>query len=263
MEKKLTVGSCFSGIGGIELGLEWTGGFETKWQIEKDDYATTILKEHWPNVKCFQDITSVDPGELDRVDIVCGGYPCQPFSIAGQQRGTEDKRHLWPYLFRIIRHLRPSYALLENVPNHLRVGFGEVLADLASIGFDAQWDCIPAAAVGADHLRDRVFLLAYPTSKRRRVFRPLPPYSDNEVWPFENQWGKKRNPRHSTLVGLRMDSLRRASQSGIQPMANGIPERMGDQLRCLGNAVVPQVAQKVGEMILESMRGADGEAVHL
>ena len=247
--RKLTVGSCFSGIGGLELGLEWTGGFETKWQIEIDPYATKVLEKHWPKVRRYGDIATVGGGELERVDLICGGYPCQPFSIAGRRRGQADSRHLWPEMFRLIRDLRPRFALLENVPNHLRLGFDQVLGDLAEIGFDAEWDCIPAAVVGADHLRDRIFVLAYPPSERGGIFRCVETSSDHPFGPLQNQWGEKRNPRNCTLVGLRMDSLRRAAESGVLPMAHGIPNR-SHRLRCIGNSVVPQVAQAIGEMIL-------------
>lgn len=250
MPRKLTVGSCFSGIGGLELGLEWTGGFETKWQIEYDPFASKVLEKHWRNVPRFQDIKEIDAGSLEPVDLVCGGYPCQPFSIAGRRRGEKDPRHLWPEMFRIIRHLRPRYALLENVPNHLSLGFDGVLGDLAEIGFDAEWDCIPAAAVGADHLRDRIFVLAYPASERGGIFRCLAPTTDHPFGPLQNSWGEKRNPRDCTLVGLRTDSLRRAFESGIFPMAHGVPNR-SHRLRCIGNSVVPQVAQALGEMILK------------
>lgn len=167
----LTVGSCFSGIGGLELGLEWTGGFKTKWQIENDPYATAVLKKHWPDVKRYGDITTISPAQLERVDVICGGYPCQPFSYAGRRAGETDARHLWPYMHEIIRELRPRFVLLENVPGHLSMGFGRVLGDLAECGYDAEWQVLSAAGVGAPHLRRRVFIMAYDTSKRRRSRR--------------------------------------------------------------------------------------------
>jgi DNA (cytosine-5)-methyltransferase 1 len=157
----LTVGSLFSGIGGIDLGLE-RAGMRVVWQSEVDPYCCRVLAKHWPDVPNLGDVKLIDWEQVERVDLICGGYPCQPFSVAGRQRGDEDSRHLWPWMLDAIRVLRPRYALLENVPGHLALGFGRVLGDLAEVGYDATWDCIPAAAVGAPHLRDRVFVVAYP-----------------------------------------------------------------------------------------------------
>ena len=161
----ISIGSCFSGIGGIEKGLEDTGGFKTKWQIEIDEYATKVLEKHWPNVKRYRDIRDVVRPE--RVDIITGGYPCQPFSVAGQRKGEQDERHLWPELLRLIRMLRPKYALLENVPGHLSMGFGRVIGDLAESGYDAEWQVLSARQFGANHLRRRIFIVAYPTCERK------------------------------------------------------------------------------------------------
>lgn len=156
--KHLTFGSLFSGIGGIDLGLE-RAGIECRWQVEIEPYCIRVLEKHWPAVKRHGDITKIEGSELERVDIICGGYPCQPFSQAGQRKGSADARHLWPEFARIIRLLRPRYVLLENVPGHLSLGFGDVLGDLAGLGFDAEWTCIRAADVGASHLRKRVFVI--------------------------------------------------------------------------------------------------------
>jgi DNA-cytosine methyltransferase len=159
----LTVGSLFSGIGGMDLGLE-RAGHKVIWQSEIDPYACKVLKKHWPNVSNLGDITKIDWSKVEPVDIICGGYPCQPFSHAGKRNGTADARHLWPAMHNAICQLRPRYALMENVRGHLSMGFGDVLADLAEIGYDAEWQVIPAAAVGALHKRDRVFIVAYPNS---------------------------------------------------------------------------------------------------
>ena len=161
--KHLTFGSLFSGIGAIDLGLE-RAGIECRWQVEIEPYCIRVLEKHWPAVKRHGDITKIEGSELERVDIICGGYPCQPFSQAGQRKGSEDARHLWPEFARIIRLLRPRYVLLENVPGHLSLGFGDVLGDLAGLGFDAEWTCVRAADVGASHLRKRVFVVAYRNS---------------------------------------------------------------------------------------------------
>jgi len=164
----LTVGSLFSGIGGMDLGLE-RAGHKVIWQSEIDPYCNKVLKKHWPDVPNLGDITTIDWGKVERPDIICGGYPCQPFSTAGKRNGTADPRHLWPAMHNAICLLRPRYAIMENVRGHLSLGFGNVLADLAEIGYDAEWQVIPAAAVGAPHKRDRVFIVAYPDNARGRT----------------------------------------------------------------------------------------------
>lgn len=234
---KLTVGSCFSGIGGLELGLEWTGGFETKWQIEKEDYAAETLKIYFPGIELHRDIRTIDPARLKPADIICGGYPCQPFSYAGQRKGAEDERNLWPEMFRTICFLRPRYALLENVPGHLSKGFLDVLADLASIGFDAEWTTLSSCSVGAPHPRERLFAVAYTESKRVGQRRS----SDGRTPPrIPMLKGESRFVRTATWTEVLPELCR---------MDDGIPYRI-HRGRCLGNAVDPQVAQKVGEMIL-------------
>lgn len=155
----LSVGSLFSGIGGIDLGLEWAG-MEIRWQAETDWYASQVLTKHWPNIPNLGDVKLINWKEVERVDLLAGGYPCTPFSVAGKRKGKEDRRHLWPYYLEAIRELRPKYALLENVPGHLSKGFGTVLGDLAETGYDVQWDRISAADVGAPHRRERVFAIA-------------------------------------------------------------------------------------------------------
>ncbi|WP_371827141.1 DNA cytosine methyltransferase [Deinococcus sp. QL22] len=162
-------GSLFAGIGGLDLGLEWAG-MTCAWQVEINDYAGRVLKKHWPAVPLHKDVRDVGGHNLDPVDLICGGFPCQPHSFAGSRKADEDDRDLWEEFARIIRELGPRWVLAENVPGLLssrfagqRGGFfGKVLADLAEIGYDAEWDCIPASALGAHHQRDRVFVIAYP-----------------------------------------------------------------------------------------------------
>jgi len=166
----LTFGSLFTGIGGIDLGLE-RAGMQCRWQSEIDPYASRVLAKHWPDIPNLGDVTKIDWRNVERTDVVAGGYPCQPFSVAGRRDGDDDSRHLWPYFRNAICVLRPRYALLENVSGHLSLGFGHVLADLAALGYDCRWDCIPAASVGAPHLRDRVFVIARDTRTEQR--RPM------------------------------------------------------------------------------------------
>jgi DNA (cytosine-5)-methyltransferase 1 len=159
----MTLGSLFSGIGGLDLGLE-RAGLEIKWQVERDPYCRKVLAKHWPDVPCYEDVTTLTGEELEPVDVICGGFPCQPVSVAGTQKGTDDERWLWPEFNRLLRILRPRYAILENVPGLFTVQhgkiFGAILRDLHEGGYDAEWDCLSAADVGAPHLRKRVFIIA-------------------------------------------------------------------------------------------------------
>ena len=160
----LTVGSLFSGIGGIDLGLE-RAGMTVKWHSEIDPYACRVLKKHWPDVPNLGNIKEIDWAKVEPVDVIAGGYPCQPFSTAGKRQGDKDERHLWPYFLRAISELRPRFALLENVRGHLSMGFDRVLGDLAEIGYDAEWQIVSAASVGAPHRRDRIICVAYPSEQ--------------------------------------------------------------------------------------------------
>jgi len=157
-----TFGSLFAGIGGIDLGLE-RAGWACRWQVEIDPFCNRVLAKHWPDVPRYGDIRAIDWSGVERVDLLAGGFPCQPVSVAGKQLAQADERWLWPEFARAIRELRPRLVLVENVPGLLGAhgGFGDVLGDLAALGYDAEWDCIPAAAVGAPHLRYRVYVVAY------------------------------------------------------------------------------------------------------
>ena len=163
----MTYGSLCAGIGGIDLGLD-RAGFTCRWQVEIDEYCRKVLARHWPKVPKHGDIKQLTGAELEPVDLIAGGYPCQPFSQAGKRAGTQDPRHLWPEFARLIWILRPRYVLLENVAGHLSLGFGDVLGDLARLGYDAEWLCLRASDFGASHLRKRVFIVAYAASDQRR-----------------------------------------------------------------------------------------------
>ena len=163
----LTVGSLFSGIGGLDLGLE-RAGMKVIWQSEIDDYACKVLKKHWPEVPNHGDIKQIDWRAVEPVDVICGGYPCQPFSTAGKRKGTDDPRHLWPWVRTAIGELRPRYAILENVRGHLSLGGVQVIRELAEIGYDAEWRVVSAAGMGAPHRRERIIIVAYPFNKRQQ-----------------------------------------------------------------------------------------------
>lgn len=160
----MRVGSLFSGIGGLDLGLE-RAGMEIAWQVESDPFCQDVLQRHWPGVRKFGDIREIGAHELDPVDLVCGGFPCQPVSCAGRRKGAEDKRWLWPEFHTIICRLEPRWVLAENVPGLLSANngrlFGGILKDLAASRYDATWQVLSAAAFGAPHLRRRLFLVAY------------------------------------------------------------------------------------------------------
>ena len=155
----MRTGHLFAGIDGIGLGLE-PHGFETAWFSEYEAAPSRVLAHHYPGVPNHGDITAIDWSKVEPVDVLTGGYPCQPFSYAGSRGGDNDARHLWPFYRDAIRHLRPRLALLENVPGHRSLGFGRVLGDLAEAGYDCWWTSLRASDVGAAHRRERVFIVA-------------------------------------------------------------------------------------------------------
>lgn len=165
---KLLVGSLFTGIGGIDLGLE-RAGFTISWQVEKDDYCRNVLRLRWPSVPCHADITAIDWEFIPRVDLVCGGFPCQPFSFCGKRGGAADDRYLWPEVVRCLAALRPTWFFGENVPGLISLGLDQVCADLEGLGYAVWPVCVPACAVDAPHIRQRIWILAYTTSDLRRA----------------------------------------------------------------------------------------------
>jgi DNA (cytosine-5)-methyltransferase 1 len=276
----LTVGSLFSGIGGMDLGLE-RAGLKVIWQSEIDPYCCKVLKKHWPEVPNHGDIRTIEWERIKRPDVICGGYPCQPFSAAGKRRGEQDPRHLWPLMLDAIRHFRPRYAVMENVRGHLSLGFGTVLGDLANLGFNAEWQVLPASAFGAPHRRDRLFIVAYPDDTRngtpeRNLERQIPTSSGERQHAFnefggrgailadtESKQGNGGRNGHvfgSSATNWLQGSVGRKSGNEwksnweIEPdvgrVANGISHRV-DRLKGLGNAVVPQIAEFLGHLIIQ------------
>ena len=166
MRPALTIGSLFSGIGGLELGVEHATGGRVLWQVERDAWCREILAKHWPAAVRYDDVCTVNGG-LPRVDIICGGFPCQDVSVAGKRAGFSGARSsLWREYRRIVADVRPRFVFVENVAGLLTAddghAFAEVLGDLAALGFDAEWDLFRASDVGAPHRRERIFLLAHP-----------------------------------------------------------------------------------------------------
>ena len=155
----------FSGIGGFSLGLEATGGFETVAFCDVEEFPRKVLQKHWPGVKQYKDIKELTYEKLkadgiDTIDIITGGYPCQPFSVAGRKKGEEDPRHLWPEYFRLVKECRPTWVIGENVAGHIKLGLDTVLKDLESEGYSARTFSISASSIGANHKRERVWIVA-------------------------------------------------------------------------------------------------------
>ena len=156
----MRIGSLFSGFGGLDLAVRRLfQGSHVAWHCEYDEAPSKILAHHWPTVPNYHDVTQIDWDSLPPIEILTGGYPCQPFSASGLRLGENDERHLWPYVREAIRHLRPRYTLLENVAGHRSLGFDRVLGDLAEDGLDVRWTSLRASDIGAPHHRERLFIL--------------------------------------------------------------------------------------------------------
>lgn len=225
--------SLFAGIGGIDLGLE-RAGMQCVAQVEIDDYATRVLAKHWPDVPRFRDVREVGGYNLPQADVLAGGFPCQDISDAGKRAGLAGARSgLWWEFHRLIEEVQPSYVIAENVAALRYRELDTVLRSLAEIGYDAEWQTLSAAACGAPHRRERIFLVAYATSQRRTtcVFRPVL-HLPSQPALYSRTWN-----------GHRVD------QPAIIRVVDGIPRQL-DRLRGLGNAVVPQVAELVGRAVV-------------
>ena len=264
----LTVGSLFSGIGGLDLGLE-RAGMEVIWQSEIDPYACRVLKKHWPKVVNHGNIKEINWATVERPDVICGGYPCQPFSQAGKRRGETDERHLWPWVREAISNLRPKYAILENVRGHVSMGGMSVIGNLTDLGYDAEWRLISASSVGAPHRRDRIIIVAYPAQLFRDDFtnnarsglerEKVSQLRDGDRTPnMANANGFGRLDKQTTIFPTegRISAFCEPSDRGwwlsepdVGRVVNGVPARV-DRLRGLGNAVVPQVAETIGRLVM-------------
>ncbi len=163
-----------SGIGGFSLGLESTGGFDTVAFCEFDDFCRKVLNKHWPDVPIYKDLKEIG-NEPERIiqdfDLICGGIPCQPFSVAGKKKGKEDDRHLWPYMYEIIKHKKPTWVIVENVGGFVNVALDDVCLDLEAQGYATQSFIIPACSVEAPHRRDRIWILGKNLENPGRALR--------------------------------------------------------------------------------------------
>ena len=246
---KLQVLDLFSGIGGFSLGLERTGGFETVAFCEIEDFPRRVLAKHWPQVPCYDDVRTLTAERLRAdgiagIDVITGGFPCQDLSLVGKQRGmgAGTRSGLWSEIVRLAGELRPRNIIVENVTNLLagptsQPGgwFGRVLGDLAELGYDAEWEVIPAAAVGAPHLRERIWLVAY---------RDEGAIGSGRVTGLQDGQGHDW-PRLVFASGSRSD--------------HGVPHWV-DRVGACGNAVVPQIPELIGRAILDSLETASSRA---
>ena len=198
----------FSGIGGFSLGLEATGGFETMAFCDIEEYPRQVLQKHWPHVKQYEDIKELNYERLkadgiNSIDIITGGYPCQPFSVAGRKKGEEDPRHLWPEYFRLVKELRPTWVIGENVSGHIKLGLDTVITDLESEDYAVRPFSISASSIGANHQRERVWIVGY--SEHNGSLTNKVKRSNNE----NDAGGKKRED--STLQSERTGGSRNGS----------------------------------------------------
>jgi len=283
----ITIGSLFSGIGGLELGLEWAGLGPVKWQVEREEFCRAVLAKHWPAAARYEDVCSIGAKQLEPVDLICGGFPCQDISNAGKQAGiTGERSGLWREYARIVRELRPRFVVVENVAALTVRGLDTVLGDLATLGYDAWWDCLRASDVGAPHRRERVFVVAHARGqlRQRRQTSESRGFSSREAGLLGTDGAdaladpdgqRKQQPGEHVSNQRRRarDHSRRLSQSSMGRIAHGIPRgldghwpagrgetqypwepprtapkipRRRDRLKALGNAVVPQCAYVIG-----------------
>lgn len=162
----MKIGSLCSGYGGLDMGMKSVLGGEVAWVSEFDKHVSKIIEHNDPEIENYGDLTKIDWQEMEPVDVMTAGYPCQPFSNVGKRKGTDDPRHIWPFIRNGIDTIRPKLVLLENVAGHLTLGFDSVLGSLSEIGYDARWHCLRASEIGAPHNRLRLFIVAYPKGSR-------------------------------------------------------------------------------------------------
>jgi DNA (cytosine-5)-methyltransferase 1 len=270
-----------SGIGGFSLGFEWAGLSKPVLFCDVEPWCRRVLSKHWPDVPVASDVKELanDPdGLVPDCDILTAGYPCQPFSLAGERRGTEDDRHIWPYILSIVKAKRPAWCVFENVYGHVSMGLDEVLSDLEGEGYAARPFIVPACAADAPHRRDRVWIVAkdmahaeskqrherhddkrneasaeegirgearascsnvaYTQRKRQQGQRPQGNASNQEA----NGEGQAAQSFNGSIGNFWLP------EPAVGRVANGIPRRV-DRLKGLGNAIVPQIAMRIGQTI--------------
>ena len=281
----LTHLSLFSGIGGLDLAAEWAG-FTTVGQCEFADYPTKVLEKHWPDVPRWRDIRTLTKESfyertgLRTVDVISGGFPCQPFSVAGKQKGKGDDRYLWPEMLRVITELRPRCVVGENVPGIIKIAAGQVVKDLERAGYHVVVFNFEAAAVGAWHRRSRVFFTgladvadtARERGQGRIAFCAAKPAERSGQMQSDAESGNGADVCNTVCAGLQdmaAEAVRKpgpreqhqrsgwwAAEPDVGRVAHGIPARV-DRLKCLGNAVVPQQAYPIFKALMEDILKGD------
>jgi DNA (cytosine-5)-methyltransferase 1 len=257
----MTVGSLFAGIGGFDIGLE-RAGFTIKWQIENDPYCNRVLAKHWPRVKRYGDIRSIDWRTIGRVDLLCGGFPCQPFSLAGQRRGQDDDRYLWPEMRLAVLHAEPTWVIAENVPGLIGPALDTVLSDLEAAGYEVGTLAVPACAVGAPHIRQRVWILAH---SHRHAIRLQPGRAESGRTGADEY---RNDGTHGVMADKERDSW--PTEPTMGDLVHGVSDRLvrfagrtlggkitkkekdiaEEALKAIGNAIIPQIAEWLGKQIL-------------
>jgi DNA (cytosine-5)-methyltransferase 1 len=269
---KLRLLDLFSGIGGFSLGLERSGGFETVAFCEIEDFPRRVLAKHWPKVPCYHDIRELTADRLAAdgitVDAICGGFPCQDISVAGTKSGIRGNRSsLWFEYARLIGELRPRIVFVENSSELVGRGMDAVLGSLSEIGYDAEWNCIPAAAVGAPHLRNRAWLLAYPACQRcaeagRDCARCAQQVAGRRAFLANALRSRCQERDYSTVAGEAVVWSntsdfsqgwvhRNAPEPAVSGLADGFSKGLGE-IRTAGNAVVPQIPELLGRAWMEA-----------
>ena len=279
--------SLFTGIGGIDLASEWAG-FDTILQVENDPYCLQVLEKHWPTVERCTDIRSLNGRKYrGTIDLLSGGFPCQPYSGAGKRKAFSDDRDLWPEMFRIIQEVRPTWVLGENVANFTNLGLDRTISNLESEGYEVQTFNIPAVAVSAWHQRARIFVVAYSESNKEECTLRATESIDatGDSWLESTGCGDRlekgrtgqamadsesgKRHEHETNSGdgrletqkipgnrssLPGESAWWSSEPNVGRVAHGVPKRV-DRLRALGNAVVPQQVYPILEAIAKIHKG--------
>ena len=278
----LTHLSLFSGIGGLDLAAEWAG-FTTVGQCEFADYPTKVLEKHWPDVPRWRDVRTLTKESfyertgLRTVDVISGGFPCQPFSVAGKQKGKGDDRYLWPEMLRVITELRPRCVVGENVPGIIKIAAGQVVKDLERAGYHVVVFNFEAAAVGAWHRRSRVFFTGLADVadadgsglQGRKQSETPDAAEDAGEQPSRAPAGECSEAVYDAMCsGCAGDARWGKSQEladgrcwaaepDVGRVAHGIPARV-DRIKCLGNAVVPQQAYPIFKALAEELGGSNG-----
>jgi DNA (cytosine-5)-methyltransferase 1 len=265
---KMRHGSLFSGIGGFDLAAEWMG-WENVFHCERDAYCRKILKHYWPDAISYEDITKTDFSiHRGRIDILTGGFPCQPFSVAGKRKGKEDARYLWPEMLRAIREIQPCFIVGENVGGLVNwsrgMVFEQVQADLETEGYESAAFILPACAVNAPHRRDRIWFIAHAKDFQRHSEREeiQQRRTRGEAWSGVNGNGLQgiiANTEQRRCKECRRETVSEISYNSFQeewlqvePLLcrgnDGLSNWM-DRIKALGNAIVPQVAYEIFKAI--------------